>query len=92
MTAPVPRFATEADHPLLEGYATFCHEIGLFDHALRDRLRLARTFLAAHPDLEAWMARPTRSRLADLSRIRAWPFLCWAGLAGRVRLDLDLLA
>ena len=91
MTAAVPRFATDDDHALLDGYARFCHEIGLSDRALRDRLRLARAFLACHPDLGVWMTRPTRTRLADLSRIRAWSFLSWVGLAGRVQLDLDLL-
>jgi hypothetical protein len=43
--------------------------------ALRDRLRLARLFLAGHPDLGAWMTCPTRTRLADLRRVRAWPLL-----------------
>jgi hypothetical protein len=32
------------------------------------------------------------ARLADLKRIKAWPLLCWAGLTGRVQLDIDLLA
>ena len=38
------------------------------------------------------MTRPTRTRLADLRRIKAWPLLSWAGLSGLIRLDLDLLA
>ena len=38
------------------------------------------------------MTRPTRTRLADLRRIQAWPLLSWAGLSGRVHVDLDLLA
>ena len=92
MTAPVPRFATDEDHLLLEGYARFCHQVALPDRALRDRLRLARLFLAEHPDLGEWMTRPTRTRLADLRRSKAWPLLSWAGLSGLVRLDLDLLA
>ena len=85
------RWATDDDHDLIDGYAAFCHEIGVSDRALRDRLHLGRRFLAEHPDLVAWMDRPTRSRLADLQRIRAWPLLSWAGLSGRVQLDLDLL-
>jgi integrase len=92
MTVPVPRFATDDDHLLLEGYARFCHHVALPDRALRDRLRLARLFLAEHPDLGEWMTRPTRTRLADLRRIKAWPLLSWAGLSGLIRLDLDLLA
>lgn len=92
MTAPVPRLATDGDHLLLEGYARFCHHVALPDRALRDRLRLARAFLAEHPDLGEWMTRPTRTRLAGLRRIKAWPLLSWAGLSGLIRLDLDLLA
>ena len=92
MNAPVPRFATEADHPLLDGYACFCAGAGLSDSAVRDRLFQARSFLVAHPDLRAWMARPVRTRLADLKRHRAWPLLVWAALAGRINLDIDLLA
>lgn len=92
MTAAVARYATVEDHALLDGYARFCHEIGASDRALRDRLRLAREFLAQHPDLDAWMSRPTRSRLEDLARVAAWPFLAWAGLSSRVHLDLDLLS
>jgi integrase len=92
MTAPVPRFATTDDHLLLDGYARFSHRLGLTDRALRDRLRLARLFLAEHPDLGDWMARSTRTRLADLRRIKAWPLVSWAALSGLVRLDLDLLA
>ena len=92
MTAAVARFGTEHDHLLLDGYARFCHRADFPDRALRDRLRLARLFLAEHPDLKEWMTRPTRTRLADLRRIQAWPLLTWAGLSGRVCVDLDLLA
>jgi integrase len=38
------------------------------------------------------VTRPTRTRLADLRRARAWPLLSWAALSGLIRLDLDLLA
>jgi hypothetical protein len=58
MTAAVARFATQDDHLLLDGYARFCHRLGLADRGLRDRLRLARLFLAEHPDLDAWLAGP----------------------------------
>jgi integrase len=92
MTAAVARFATQHDHLLLDGYARFCHHADFPDRALRDRLRLARLFLAEHPDLKEWMNRPTRTRLADLRRIQAWPLLSWAALSGRVHVDLDLLA
>lgn len=92
MTAAVARWATETDHPLIDDYARFCHDVGATDRALRDRLRLARAFLAQHTDLEQWLTRPTRTRLADLQRIRAWSLVSWAALTGRVHIDLDLLA
>lgn len=93
MTAAVARFATNDNHHLLlSGYAQFSQRLGLTDRALGNRLRLARLFLAEHPDLGAWMDRPTKTRLADLRRIKAWPLLSWAALSGRVSADLDLLA
>jgi integrase len=92
MTSAVARWAIDEDHALIEEYAIFCHDLGVTDRALRDRLHLARAFLAQHPDLGAWLARPTRARLADLQRIRAWPLVSWAALTGRVQVDLDLLA
>jgi hypothetical protein len=92
MTAAIPRWATDEYHPLIEDYADFCHELGISDRRLRDRLRAARAFLTSHPDLGDWMTRPTGTRLADLRQVRAWPLLSWAGLCGRIRIDLDLLA
>jgi integrase len=91
VTAAVARVATTADHPLLAGYVAHCRALQVSDRALRDRLRLARQFLACHPDLDAWMARPLDARLADLRRIRAWSLLSYAVLSGRVRIDIDLL-
>lgn len=46
MSAAVARWATNEDHDLIDGYARFCHDIGVGDAALRERLRLARLFLA----------------------------------------------
>jgi integrase len=92
MTAAVARWAVDDDHGLIEDYAIFSHDLGVTDRAVRDRLRLARAFLAQHPDLDVWMVRPTRTRLADLERIRAWSLVSWAALTGRVQVDLDLLA
>lgn len=91
MTAAVPRVATAGDHPFLDGYVAHCRLLGVGDRALRDRLRIARRFFEAHPDLGAWMARPLPSRLEDLRRIRAWPLLTHAILSGRVVVDLDLV-
>jgi integrase len=91
MSRPVPRLATEHDHDLLAGYARFAARLGLSDGGLRERLFNARAFLAAHPDLDAWLARPLPARLADLRRIRAWPLLTYLACEGTVRLDIDLL-
>jgi len=38
-----------------------------------------------------WLSRPTAARLADLSRSKAWPMICWAWVAGRLPVDLDLM-
>lgn len=91
MSRPVPRLAMTDDHDLLEGYARFCTSLEASDKAVRDRLRTGRAFLAAHPDLDAWLARPLTARLADLRRIRAWPLLSYLACEGTVRLDIDLL-
>ncbi len=87
----MPRLATVDDHDLLDGYAHFCATLGLCDGGLRDRLFNARAFLAAHPDLDAWLARPLMARLADLRRIKAWPLLAYLACAGEIGLDIDLL-
>lgn len=55
------------------------------------RLRSARRFLAHHPDLRAWLARPTPARVADLHRDKAWPLIVWAAVSGRLRADAELL-
>jgi integrase len=91
MSRPVPRLAIETDHDLLDGYARFCATLDIADGALRDRLRLARAFLAVHPDLDAWLERPLMTRLADLRRIRAWPLISYLACAGSIALDIDLL-
>ena len=91
MTAPASRHGTAADHGLIEGYAVFCHRVGVSDRALRDRLRAARAFLEAYPDLQAWTDRPLEARLADLRRTNAWPFVSWAICDRQIALDADLL-
>ncbi|MGQ0805787.1 MAG: tyrosine-type recombinase/integrase, partial [Actinomycetota bacterium] len=87
----MPRLATEDDHDLLDGYARFCASLGATDRTLRYRLRTARAFLAVHPDLDAWMARPLDARLADLRRTQAWPLFSYLACEGTIRLDIDLL-
>lgn len=91
MSRPVPRLATEVDHDLLAGYASFCASLGLSDGGLRDRLFNARAFLDVHPDLDAWLARPLGARLADLRRIRAWSLISYLACAGEIAPDIELL-
>jgi hypothetical protein len=78
--------------PLEEDYRRYCAGLDRGADARSLRLRQASRFLAAHPDLDAWMTRPVEVRLADLSRFKAWPLLTFAVLSGRLRLDADLLA
>lgn len=91
MSRPVPRFAIATDHDLLGGYARYCATLPITDKAVRDRLRSAQAFLAAHPDLDAWLDRSLPTRLADLRRIRAWPLLSYLACEGAISLDIDLL-
>ncbi|HKG49253.1 MAG TPA: hypothetical protein VKB14_02330, partial [Actinomycetales bacterium] len=92
MTAAVARVATTGDHALLGDYIAHCRALKVTDRALRDRLRVARAFLAAHPDLQAWMGEPVQHRLVELHRGRAWPLLVFAIGTGSLRLDLQLAA
>jgi hypothetical protein len=64
--------------------------LGLSDRAVRDRMRIAREFLGRHRGLEQWMALPVSDRVAELARTGAWPLICYAIGAGRLRLDLEL--
>lgn len=60
--------------------------------ASRHARRLAaRRFLGHHADLSAWLERPTPARVIDLHRDSAWPFVVWAAVSGRLRLDVELL-
>lgn len=81
----------EAAPDLLVAYAEAVDELSIGPDARRIRRNAARQLLDAHPDLVAWMARPTPARLADLRRTGAWPFLCWCFLEGHLRPDLDLM-
>ena len=92
MSAAVSRTATTADHGLLPAYIEHCQRLGCSDRSFRDRLRIGRGFLGAHPDLEAWMQRPIQYRLLELRRTGAWPLVVFAIGTGRIRLDLELAA
>ncbi len=76
---------------LLVAYAEAVERLPIGPDARRIRRNAARRLLATHPDLDAWMARPTPARLADLRRSSAWCFVCWCFLEGHLRPDLDLM-
>jgi site-specific recombinase XerD len=90
VSAAVARAATSADHAWFVDYAGHCQALGCSDRALRDRLRSARLFLAAHPDPLAWMMQPTVDRVLELKRTRAWPLVAFLVGSGQLRLDLEL--
>jgi site-specific recombinase XerD len=92
VSTAVARTTTTANHDRMSAYVEYCHRRGCSDRALRDRLRNARAFLGAHPDLTAWMALPTADRVAELRRTHAWPLLVYLVGTGRLRLDLELAA
>jgi integrase len=89
MTAAVA--AQLLDEHLLGAYERHVAGLAVGEGSRAARRRAARRFLRHHPDLTAWLARPTPARLADLHRGDAWPFVVWAAVAGRVQLDVELL-
>lgn len=89
--AGTPGRAPAGGARLLEDYRGYCAGLDRGADARDLRLRQASRFLAAYPDLAAWMARPADARLADLRRFKTWPLLTFAVLTGRLRLDADLL-
>ena len=59
---------------LLVGYADAVAALPIGPDGRRLRRNAAARLLALHPQLAAWMSRPTPARLADLKRTGAWPF------------------
>lgn len=77
---------------LIDAYAASHHVLGGTDAHQRQRLRAAREFLASHPDLTVWMARPMPDRLADVSgESSMWPVVTFALISGRVQADAEFL-
>lgn len=91
MSAPAAHMSSPATGGLLADYLAHVATLELSVGAAELRGRCARSFLDAHPDLDAWMRRPLADRLVDLSRSGAWPFVCWAVLTRRAAADLELL-
>lgn len=76
---------------ILVSYARFVASLTIGPDAKRRRRNAATALLVIHPDLEAWMTRPTQARLADLDRNDAWSFITWCFVKGVLRPDLDLV-
>jgi hypothetical protein len=76
---------------VLAYYERWVRDLAVTEDVRRDRLWRARRFLRAHPDLDVWMKRSTPTRLTDLHRVKAWPFLTWLFVAGNLQADLELL-
>jgi integrase len=88
---PVRAERVDVGGGLVADYQDYVDGLPITLGARRDRIYRARRFLAAHRDLDAWMARPTPARLRDLHRPKAWPLATWLFVTGRVRPDLELL-
>ena len=64
-----------ATRQLLADYTVHVAGLAINPDAKRIRRRNARVLSDAHPDLRAWLGRPTPARLADLRRSHAWPLI-----------------
>ena len=76
---------------LLGDYHCFVDQLDLASGQRWQRRRAATCFIGRYSDLAAWMNRPTTARLADLHRLKAWPFLTWLLVEGHLHADLELL-
>ena len=76
---------------LLVAYADAVAALPISRDGRRIRRNAAGRLLAGHPQLAAWMRRPTPARLADLKRTGAWTFLTWCFVEGHLTPDVDLL-
>ena len=86
------RVLQDSQGDLLGDYAGFVDAIEIGPSQRSQHMTAARRFLERHGDPVGWMAsRPTAVRLVDLHRLKAWPWLTWLILSGRVRCDLELL-
>lgn len=76
---------------LLGDYHRFVDRLDLDSAQRWQRRRAAARFMGRHGDLLVWMNRTTPARLAELHRFKAWPFLTWLLVEGRLQADLELL-
>ncbi|CAN5890325.1 hypothetical protein BH23ACT12_BH23ACT12_23740 [soil metagenome] len=76
---------------LLSDYIDHVDTLPICGDVRAARRRSAQKLLRLHPDLGIWMTRPTPSRLLDLHRCQAWPFLMWCAVHRRLKMDAELL-
>lgn len=76
---------------LLEDYRVWVSHRDVTVGVRRDRIWRARRFLVDVANMDAWMRAPTRDRLTALHRHKAWPFMTWLFVSGRVRPDIELI-
>ena len=76
----------------MSDYLLYVEELSCGAPAKRLRRIAARRFLERFDNLDLWMRRSTAARSVDLERTKAWPFVTWCIIEGRVKADLDLLA
>jgi integrase len=91
VSTSLPRQSQLKVDVLLDAYAEHLATLPVTKPVRNHRYHAAVRFLDHHGDLVVWMGRPTPQRLADLHRVKAWPFLSWCVVAGWLRVDLELL-
>ena len=90
MTALAAAGRVDSDD-LVAGYSNHVDDLPIGGGSRHARRLAARRFLEHHPDLDVWLRRPVPARVADLHRDSAWPFVIWAAVSGRIRVDVELL-
>ena len=76
---------------LLADYEAHVQTLSVAAGVRFERGRHARSFLQRFPEPQAWMRRSTPARLADLHRLKAWPFVSWCFVHRHLMPDLELL-
>ncbi len=76
---------------LLTDYVDYVDTMAVNPSCRSARKKGARALLSHHPDLGAWMVRSTPARLSDLHRAKAWPFVVWCFVSGRLQPDVEIL-
>jgi hypothetical protein len=82
---------TRSGPELLAAYHGHVEAIPVTKGVRFERRRHARLFVDRFPDVGAWMRRSTPARLADLHRLKAWPFLSWCFVHRHLVPDVELL-